>query len=251
MQRNIIPPNYRLFKPELIQKPRLKVIKTDIWVEYWNLQPGLRKHKAGFKTYRQSAQMVHQLMEGLSARRWDQQWLGKNKIQQKFLQDPWPPVAIKRAMRTLSAMTEPGMWPGPNTWLSQLDLSSAIYNPRSCTSMMVYARCQQTPSRLFHQQNKDSWDRATPQALAVAAPLREAGIQIWAEIAEKLARQYNILSGQDPMFIYLAGGLEGFGRMLTRWLQEQNQLSPGKKIQPPDGYLWRQFVKTFSGGANG
>ena len=243
------PPKLSVYRPKVVKFPnkqrQQKEHQTDPWVEYWNLQPGLQTHRAGTKTYMNGAKACRQLLTGLTPRRWDVGWVTKNRINERFLYEPWPPQQVKRAMRLLSAMTEPGNWPGPATWLSRLNLPTAVYNPRSCTSMLVFARCQKAPKRLYAHQDEVSWENASPQAQTVAEPMRAAGVVVWVSVAEGVARHYGELCRENPLITHISGGLEGFGRMLARWLQEQNIDKPGKMIAPPNGVLWKRFIATF------
>lgn len=247
LERKKQPQKVTLFRPgNKTLQTKQKISKTDPWVEYWNLQPGLVVHRPDSKVYKRGAQAVQELLKGLSPRRWDMSWLNRWRIYERVLHQPWSQAEVKRSIRLLSKMTEPGNWPGPDTWLSQLALADAVYNARSCTSMLVLARCSVTPKKLKTYQDTMTWEKVSPQAQTIAAPLRAEGIEIWPSIAEKMARRYNNLCQENPLLVHLSGGLEGFGRMLARWLHEQNNTNPGTQLEPPDGKLWKMFLSSFS-----
>jgi len=242
---------YRHAKPlESCTKTRKKQINTpNPWVEYWNLQKNLRKHKdPKAKVYIRSGSAAEELLRGFSRKKkWDSKWIAKHNIPEKVLYEPWAPVVIKRAIRMINVMVEPGMWPGPNSWLARISMEDAIYNRRTASSMLVLARCMPKPKSFFEKTTEEHWENASPQAQTVAAPLREMGIGISATVAESIAKQYNMLCESNPLLVHISGGLEGFGRMMARWLLEQGIRSPNYNICPPSGRLWRRFSATFGG----
>lgn len=246
-------PSVSLYRKTLSRKnegllPAVNKVQLSIWVEYWNSQKGLIKHwNPQTKIYRRSHEAVEKLIKtGWPKKQfWDAKWIARHGISEKILTQPWSRNEIKRSIRILSMSTEPGNWPGPNSWLSRMPMQLAIYNPRSGISMLAYARCRICPQRLRTSQDSRTWESVGPQAQTVAAPMRSAGIDIWPTVAEKMSQQYNKLLKDNPLLAHLSGGLEGFGRMMARWLQEQNELKPGSKIEPPNGPLWKRFLSTF------
>jgi hypothetical protein len=234
---------------ESCTKTRKKENMPNPWVEYWNLQKNVRKHNdPNAKVYVASGAAAEEILRGLSSKkRWDSRWIAKNNIPEKVLYEPWAPVVLKRAIRVIDTMLEPGCWPGPCSWLAKISMAECIYNPRAATSMMVLARCVPKPKSFFEKMREDQWENASPQAQTIAAPLREMGVDIGAAVAENIAKQYNMLCETNPLLVHISGGLEGFGRMLARWLLEQGIQKPGYNIRPPSGYLWRRFSATFGG----
>jgi hypothetical protein len=220
------------------------------WVEYWNLQPNLRKHNdPKSKVYIASVHAAEEILRGFSRKKaWDIKWIAKNNIPENVLYKPWAPAVVKRAIRVLNAMCEPGNWPGPGSWVARCSMADAFYNPRNCTSILVIARCSLRAKKFSDRVDELTWEKASPYAQTIAAPLKETGIEIRASVAESIAKQYNILCKNDPLLVHVSGGLEGFGRMLARWLLEQNITRPGFRMEPPHGYLWRKFCATFTNG---
>lgn len=231
-------------------KPRKKINLPNPWVEYWNLQPNLRKHNdPNARVYIESVSAAEEILRGFSRKKaWDIKWIAKNKIPENVLYKPWAPAAVKRSIRVLNAMCAPGSWPGPDSWLRKSSMASAFYNSRTCTSAIVLARCQMRAQKFSDGVDECTWEKASPYAQTLAAPLKESGIEVRASVAEDVAKQYNIICKNDPLLVHVSGGLEGFGRMLARWLLEQDVMRPGYRIKPPSGYLWRKFIATFANG---
>lgn len=218
-----------------------------VWVEYWNLHKTLKYHKPGTRMYEIGDKELRLLVSRGFAKstRWDDEWLYKKNIPAKFLVQPWSQVDMRRAIRMLSLMASPGYWPGPGSFLTKSSIQGVVYAPQFGTSILLEARTLAKPRKLFQQINELNWEKASPQAQALAGPLRQEGIRIYPKVAENIARQYNLLCKGNPLMIHLCGGLEGFGRMLSRWLLEKNVKNPGKAIAPPNGRYWIEFVRTF------
>jgi len=250
MKRNNVAPSLSVHRKETKPKPLKKnlIIKLDPWVEFWNDQPNLSNHKSPrTKTYRAAAALARELTKGLSgAYSWDAKWLKRYNIQKRFLTEPWPEITLRRAIETLNEMAQPGNYPGPDSWLTRLSFASAIYNPFSRSSAIVFARSNPRVQTLKKSVYAVAEQKLDPQTRALLSTFNSANIDIDPSLAEKIATAYKTMAAQNVVLRHISRGCEGFGQMLVRWLVQKNELDPGGALSPPDGWLWKKFTKELA-----
>jgi len=235
------------------EKVRPKNYRKNVFIEYWNTLPGLRHHKGDTATYRQASASIKELLQGLSSRPWDTHWIKQHRINARFLREPWSESGLYRAMDILCQMVSIGYWPGPKSWLSAMDLSTIIYNPRKQVSWMAFARSKMSAPLSKEASEAEARLAMSTEANELMDAMAKFSIQLPIQAPEVLIQMYNTdLKVQvGPLLEHICPGISSFGRLLGSWLAAQGLTRPNSGIYPPNGWIWKKFVRsTFSSAIN-
>ncbi len=240
-----------VFRSDEPREPRKKPTpRKNELIELWNSLPGLRQHKPGTELYKSITKALNELEKsGFSTRPWKTQWIERARIRDKFLYEPWPRHAIERAIQILSQMTQPGYWPGPNSFLSRWDLLTTIYNPRTQTSMLVQARSNAVATLFKSKAIEDNEHQLNESEKLFRDTLREHQIATFDIYAiHAIVNMYNILS-EDIRFNHLCSSVVEFGHLYGEWLSYNNFSTLESAMAPSDGWVWIRFYSDFFEGS--
>jgi len=238
-------PNFTVFRPVKTTSPKPIVNhRTDPFVEYWNSLLGLRKHRLGTAIYSSSAKAIRELLAGLSKRPWDPYWIKRNRINVRFLHDPWSEAAVYRAMDNLSQMTQIGYWPGPGSVLCKTNLSDAVYNPNKQVSWMMLARSRMNAPVSKERQEEFIKEKLSPASQELLNQCSIFSVVLPFPALPQIVKQYNndLKARYGPLLEHLCPGIDSFGRMLGAWLAAQGFDHPNGGIYPPNGWIWKKFI---------
>ena len=258
LKRTVPPPPTRVYRREsngIVRTIPAKKLPIEIkekrinpFVRYWNSLPGLRTHQPDTKIYSQCIQMIRQLRnKGLGNYLWDNDWIKRSRINRRFLSEPWSEFAIYKTMDTLSQMTQPGFFPGPNSFLCKSSLVETIYNPRIQNSMFAYARSCMVPPVTKQITRETILTRLSPEDREFLQVLEEYSVEIPTNVLENVGKLYNTLcqNFSEPLIRHLYPTSGSFAEALGLWLSGRNLLKPGKALLPPDGWIWKQFFNSL------
>lgn len=214
-------------------------------ITFWNSQNpmNMRKHTSGTNTYSRIKNQLKDLQtKGFSPNiLWDSHWREKNRIQDRFLRDPWSVTSIQGAMVILNDMAREGYWPGPVKWYTSMPLDTLIYNPRSQTSWLAYARNIRKAQPMKEQKKEILISSLSPSELSfynaisgmqVVFPLRSVGF---------IVKQYNSLYEKEGLVRHLCPNEAALGRVLADWVRETGYNLTESSVSE-NGWIWKRFL---------
>ena len=225
-----------------LKKPKVetKYTKHPI-IEHWNTLSNTKKHMSRTKTYKRIANLLNELeSRGLKRFPIDSDWVKKCSIQQRFLVAPWPSEIIIRSIEIINSMLEPGYWPGPNSFLSRMNLDDVIYSARTQKSWIAYAR-NIVKARYMKEVSREN-KKQNSKYFNLLKIFDESKILIYDERLESLCNLYNNIntSRSSALFRHLCPNIEAFCRALASWMKE----SKYKSCQ--DWMIEKFFLQNFN-----
>lgn len=215
-------------------------------ITFWNSQNPMymRKHTPGTNTYTRIKNQLKDLQtKGFSKNiLWDDNWKEKNKIQDRFLRDPWSVASIQDAMRILNDMAMEGYWPGPVKWYTSMSLDVLLYNPRSQTSWFAYARNIGKAQPMKEQRKEILVSSLTPPEFSFYTAISEAGVVFPLRSVSSVVKQYNKIYEKIGLARHLCPNEATFGRVLADWARETRcTLTEFSVLE--NGWIWKKFME--------
>lgn len=233
-------------KRVLWNKKEAPAPRKNALIQFWNSQSpmNMRKHTPGTKTYVRITQQLKDLQtKGFSPSVfWDDNWRSKYKIQDRFLREPWTASSIQAAMIVLNDMAQEGYWPGPEKWFTSMALDALIYNPRSQTSWLAYARNIGKAQPMREQRKEILVSSLSDAERAFYTSIKGTGVVFPLRSVSFIVKQYNILYEKTGLMRHLCPNEASLGRVLSDYLRETG-LSVTESSISENGWIWKKFLK--------
>lgn len=232
-------------KRVLWNKKEAPIPKKYNLITFWNSQNPMlmRKHTPGTNIYVRIKNQLKDLQtKGFSPNiLWDSHWREKNRIQDRFLREAWSIPSIQSAMVVLNDMAREGYWPGPIKWYTSMSLDVLIYNPRSQTSWIAYARNIGKAKPMKEQKKEVLISSLSSAELSFYTAINDTGVVCPLRSVSFIVNQYNSLYEKIGLVRHLCPNEAALGRVFADWAREigcnltESSISEG-------GWLWKRFL---------